>query len=643
MIRFRSIQICISVFFILLPIFNLKGQVSDTVWIKSNQYFVTKDTSIYFNTDTFLLIPANLKYKLKADKNVQTQSFYDSVYSKSKESWIKSELYGFVFRKPVRNEDEKYKTLENSQDPFKEYKGKIIGDIYISNLNFLYSVTQKDSIKQADLLNKSVASAHITTYKSVIEKNLTFEPNEKVNPFILAENERILRQLSSIEDARITIVEKTDNKDTVDVIVTTVDVFPLGLDGGFSSLQDFKIGFYHTNILGTGVEWKNLFIYKTKYDPDWGYEGKFKYNNIYGTFINAAIYYESTEPNKELRGVISRDLTITKVNAGGAIDIGTRSFLTFISTYDSTFEATVTSNYQDYWLGYKLYTKRNLHKNMMLKARYFVEKFTERPYVDVDSNYIYHKKRQYFSSLAYYNIRYLKSKYILGFGITEDVPYGLSLQATGGYETSEFFEYPYIGFDFGYAKYFKKIGYFQVYSNYGGYIDGSQMINEVFKTNIKTFSNLFSFGDYKLREFISVNYVQGFDIFDYHDLRLHKYVQGLRHESIKGNIRVAMGSETVIFTPWYWYGFRVASSTLLEVGFVGKKNDLFDNRNFHSGIGTGLNIRNESLVFSTFSFRISYYTGNPNYNGFWGFNFTLSDPKFFRNLTVRKPGTVIYE
>jgi hypothetical protein len=642
MIKLKLTQICILII-AFLSINNLKGQVSDTVWIQPNNYFITNDTSFYFSKDTFLIVPNDLKFKIKKDKNVQTASFYNSVYSKSKKSWIKSELYGFVFRKPVSNEDGKHKTLENSQDPFKEYKGKIIGNIYISNLNFLYSITQTDSIKQTDLLNKSVASAHITTYKSVIEKNLTFESNEKVNPFILAENERILRQLSAIEDARITIVEKADNQDTVDIIVTTIDVFPLGIDGGFASFQDFKIGFYHTNFFGTGIEWKNMFIYKTKYDPDWGYEGNFKYNNISGSFINAAIYYESIEPNKSLRGVISRDLSISTLKVGGAIDVGIRSYITKIGQNDSTFEATVTSNYQDYWLGYKLFTKHNLHENIIVKARYYVENFTERPYVAVDSNYIYHKKRQYFSSVSYYNINYLTSRYILGFGITEDVPYGLLLQATGGYETSEYFKYPYIGFDIGYAKYFKKAGYFQIYSNYGGYIDGSQVINEVFKTNIKTFSNLFSFGDYKLREFIKIDYIHGLDIFDYKNLRVYKYIQGLKHESIEGNIRATIGFETVIFTPWYWYGFRVASSTLLEAGFVGRKNDLLTNQNFHTGIGTGLNIRNESLVFSTFSFRISYYPGNPNYNGFWGFNFTLSDPKFFKNLSVGKPIVVKYE
>ncbi|WP_066630591.1 hypothetical protein [Labilibacter marinus] len=639
----RYLLLSLVLLLAVIPV-QVKAQVMDTIAVEANSFFVTKDTVLYFERDTVVILETSKKYKISENKTQKTSQFYGNIYNKSQNNWITSELYEFIFRSPEKKDTTQAdKILENSQDPFRKYEGKVIGDIHISNLDFLYSIELEDSIKKNSLLNKSIADVHVTTKKRIIKKNLTFHSEEKVNPFVLAENERILRQLAALEDARITLVERHGNTDTVDVIVTTIDVFPVGIDGSFNGFRDFKLGVYNKNFLGTGTEWKNTIVHKKEYDPSWGYIGNYKYKNIQGSFVDFDLTLKLTDPSSEFKGRFERDLTIPTVNTGGTVELGYKSYTANVGPEDVQIDTVISSIFQDYWVGHKVFKNNKSNKNIILKARYFNERFDDRPFVSPDSNYVFHRKQQYFGSLLYYNVQYLKSRYLLGFGITEDVPYGFILQGTLGYEKSEFFEYPYMRFDIGYAKYLRQLGYFQIISNYGTYLDKGEMVNSVFRTRIKTFSNLFYLGRYKLREFFNISYVHGSDMFEYNKLTMSKPIQGLKHKSIGGESRLVFGSETVLFTPWYFYGFRMATVLKLDAGFIGSDRNFFQRKNFNAGIGTGFNIRNESLAFSTISIRASYYPGNSNYNGFWGFNFTLSDPKLFKDLSIGKPKVIEYD
>jgi outer membrane protein assembly factor BamA len=76
--------------------------------------------------------------------------------------------------------------------------------------------------KIENVLNKT----HFNTNENIIRKNLLFSEGERISPLVLSDNERILRQLPFIDDARIVVVPVSDEE--ADIIVFTKDVYSLG-------------------------------------------------------------------------------------------------------------------------------------------------------------------------------------------------------------------------------------------------------------------------------------------------------------------------------------------------------------------------------------------------------------------------------
>ena len=75
------------------------------------------------------------------------------------------------------------------------YTGKNIRNIRINNVGFEGDVN--DTLKRNGGFGVKIGNAlHKNTTIRVIENNLLFKAGEKLNPFLLADNERHLRDLS---------------------------------------------------------------------------------------------------------------------------------------------------------------------------------------------------------------------------------------------------------------------------------------------------------------------------------------------------------------------------------------------------------------------------------------------------------------
>ena len=81
---------------------------------------------------------------------------------------------------------------------------------------------------------------------------------------------------------------------------------------------------------------------------------------------------------------------------------------------------------------------------MFLTGRFFTTLFNNRPLVTDDTNHLYYNRRDYFAAFTYIKMKYYKANLIYDFGRTEDIPTGLMLSLTTGYEKSEFDNYGYI-------------------------------------------------------------------------------------------------------------------------------------------------------------------------------------------------------
>ena len=78
-------------------------------------------------------------------------------------------------------------------------------------------------------------------------------------------------------------------------------------------------------------------------------------------------------------------------------------------------------------------------------------------------------------------------------------------------------------------------------------------------------------------------------------------------EDLFGDQKLSLSLETVQFSNFYIYGFRFVNFLFGDIGFVGPTNKSIFKNKLYSGIGIGVRIRNDNLVFKTFQLRLTYY------------------------------------
>ena len=113
-----------------------------------------------------------------------------------------------------------------SESPFLPYYGKIIRHIIINRFGF--EKTFSDTTSQINYAGTKLLNIfHQDSREWVIRDNLFIEEGTAVDAYKMADNERFLRSLEFIQDARILIKPIRGDNDSVDVVVVTKDLFSL--------------------------------------------------------------------------------------------------------------------------------------------------------------------------------------------------------------------------------------------------------------------------------------------------------------------------------------------------------------------------------------------------------------------------------
>jgi hypothetical protein len=117
---------------------------------------------------------------------------------------------------------------------------------------------------------------------------------------------------------------------------------------------------------------------------------------------------------------------------------------------------------------------------------------------------------------------------------------------------------------------------------------------------------------FKFRTSILSTYRHGFlrrsNNLDYSYIDQDIHINNFNSDTVFRGVRsISMYFSTVMFTPWYFYGFRFAISGIFAAGF---KSDGYANlfrTRFYTEIGVGFLVRNESLIVPTLLFSIYVY------------------------------------
>jgi hypothetical protein len=501
-----------------------------------------------------------------------------------------------------------------SVDNFTQFAGKTIRNIYVERIGFEKSIY--DTTKKVSTTISKVANAlHSNTREKTIRQHIFFKQYQPLNPYELADNERFIRDKDFILDCRI-VATPIEGTDSVDVIVVTRDVFSLGatLGGSFPSAP--KIGLYDANIMGKAQRLEFTALIDQDRSPKFGYSILYRKSSLYGSLINIDLEYTQINTGLSIGDEaefaylarLTRPLVSPYIRLAGGLEVSRNWSDNVYNEPDSTF---LDYNYKIFnsWIGYnigikKAATARGRH---FLAFRYFDGYYVDGPQLTEDQEEIkYNNAYGYLSEFSFYRQNFYKTRYIFGFGRTEDIPYGISIGVTGGYVREVQIERPYGAFKIRYSTANKKGSFHRLLFQSGGYFRNDKLEDFVIQGGAAHFTRALNVQRSKFRGLISAEYTQIFNrrVDDWLEVP-NKYIPGFSADSVISDSRLSMSLQTVLYTPRAILGFRMAP--FAQIDMVSIKCDLCDyKQNTYWGLSAGLRTRNENLIFGTIELKATY-------------------------------------
>lgn len=639
-VRDFSKRIVFSFFFTLLFYQCARAQV-DTVRLSRNQILVLKDSVIVPIQDTLILLNKHTAYKIKPNPYAKSEVFYDSLRSRAYRSNITRQLHHLIVRSPTQY---MYATdsIAKSASFFQAYEGKQIRKLTVSHVPVFAGNVQDTSTVVISMIGQWLNKTKRYTKLKLIVQNVLFHEGEEVDPAVLADSERILRSMPFIEDARIYVKPYLDTQG-VEVNIVVKDRFPWALGGNYNSLQDFRLDLSNLNIQGSGNQLHGSYLYNQGESLKNGYEFSYVSQPLGSSFIQieALLANHWQKNGTQLR--VYKDFLSPEIKYGGEFALGDVETWRDVRIDDSTYRLRVRRRYLDVWGGRAFQLRPGSRITLIPALRYMDANYLKRPEVQPDSNEFYHLRKLALGSTSIRKVNYLKTNYILSFGITEDVPVGYAFSVMYGRNYSEFENNNYSGVKVGWAHYFSSFGYLFLSQEAGTFWDLESTDNMMSISTLGYFSPLLSLGRTRIRNFLQLKYHFGNRLNIPQSIDLQEGIRGV-DESLAQSKSVLSGRiESVWFTPWYFYGFRFAPFAFYDFGKVSDARIQEAFNIYYDGLGAGIRIRNESLILRTFEWHVSWMPNPPEDGKSFAMGFTFTIPLIFENILNTKPKVIFLE
>jgi len=496
------------------------------------------------------------EYENNFQSKNKSQIFYDSLQAKTSRNWLTKELHDLIIK---RNLFRNLKSCEKSENLYKFFKGRVIRDIKIFKLD-------------------------------------VFGP------------------LPNINDARIDVFPDFLSPDSVDITVITKDIWSVKINARMNNKDNYSMMIEDVNFGGTGNRFQSKITAYSDKKNSIGQSHNFTIENIGGSFIKGKTLFEKNYKNKVLSINFIRRFISPEIDYGGGLEI---------SSYENYYDTTTTIihdkfNNQDFWLGRAFEVKKRgkykKRSRFVISGRIFNLNYSKSPPSENKKTSKYYDRTGFVSSFTYSKRNYYRSSMIYSYGKTEDIPTGYKYTLTSGLEKKVFSDRFYLGLEYAKGAIFQSAGY--LYSKIGA---GSFFYNKNFEQSVlsfkgKYFSPLFRSNSYAFRHFIDLNYIIGFDRFEEEFVTINNLhgIRGFNSENAYGTQKLTVNLETVTFTPLFFYGFKFALFSFADAGIIGKNNNSIFSGKLYSGLGLGLRIKNDNMIFRTFQFSFTYYPYAPD-------------------------------
>ena len=477
---------------------------------------------------------------------------------------------------------------------------------------------------------------------------MLFEVNDRLDPILLSDNERIIRNAPIFEDARFII--NPVNKDTVDLILVVKDVFPLGADVKVNSLDNGSFRIFNRNIFGFGHQFGQSFGYDSKYSPSFYLgEGAYIIRNIKHNFIDFTMSWANTPTNRNIGIDVIRPFLTPEVKlAGGLTVIYKQSWLFNNRSY---LPYKYSNQLLDVWAGYAFITHRLKEISSRRQQVAFTGRFYQLSYFQTPDFYLLQGPPMVNTTRLLFGFNILRSEYyrtnmLYGYGRTEDIPYGHHAELIAGWEFTELQKRFYTAIKLDFLKPINDAGLFGLDLQIGSYLSESGHYEQgVLKTTLKLISPLLPAGKHSIRNFITLGYTTGLDRYTTTTISVNDGNSGnlFNKYDMVGYQRIRGRVESVLFTPYYFLGFRFAPFGFAEAAMIAGKHQEFFHQRIYPALGIGVRLRNENLVFSTFQISLSWHPVAPDNISPFEFLISGLPPAGLERYLIDKPDMILYE
>jgi hypothetical protein len=578
---------------------------------------------------TFFLVGSKISFSqaYKPDslnsEQVQTKKyniFYDSLKSRAGQKKITKLLHYAIFASEG-NGSRQPDSLRN----IRMYNGRTIGQIKIVRLDVFGPTINEPAGKAKLWYEKAGNILHTRSDLHNIRKNLLFKKGDILRSSDVFENERLLRALPYIRDVRFYVEPDSLEKEKVNITLLTQDRFSIGVTGDVFGWESAALEIYNRNIFGVGHELSARFIGHLTKEPYMGLETFYKINNVDGRFITLTAGYMNTYLNEGAMLVLNKDF----IRVSGKWGYGIAGHF-FDRAHELPGEIHLknlsTFGYHQWsgWAGRNFQAGGTKSTSQLtLSGQYIHRAFSDRPNPLPGGEQFYQNTNLYLAGFTWSKRTFITDELIYGYGITEDIPKGFKNEWVIGFDDNEFGKRYYSHINISNANILpnRSSNYLYMSAGFSSYFKSGKTEQGLVELTSNYISRLIHSGNARFREFVSINYRMGINRFEIEKLLFEKndLIRGFESEEVIGKQRLSINAESVYFQKHDFYRFNLAFFIFADLGIMQSENSGIFRGKYYSGLGIGLRLHNESMVFKTLQIRLSFYPNHPKDVGLVGF------------------------
>jgi len=564
--------------------------------------------------------------QLIAQEDSTIHSLRDSTFLLRSKKGIFKKLGDAIWIDAPQFEVQNTNSVFKNEFAFEKFKGKIINQIQISSVS--YETSFNDTMQSGKKIKRAVEEVlyNSTTNKTML-RNLFFTTGDTLYPYLIADNEKFLRELAFIQDARI--IASIDPADSNGVVINIQwkDIFPFGGSANLGSLQSFNAEVNHNNLLGLGDKIQINALYDLDRRPLAATGFEYIKRNLFGSFLNLTVGIDKFKPafnsgrREEHARYIKGELPLVSPyhSFTGGFEFGkyeaNNNYNTLLS-YQHHYK--YAYGIMDGWMGINIGAGLRIKDNLQTRLRKFIsfravsKRFSHLPDTAILKYNIHYSNID--AGLIAFNIfkqEYYHTNYIYGFGRNEDVPEGYNLSVVSGLTQRNSRTRPYIGIDYERDYFTNQENYTNFILKLGGYMHNGSLEDISFLSSLNYFTALKKLSNPKWskRNFVELSATQQLNTILNEPLFLRSEfgIPTFRNDNIQAATRVSCNLESVYYNMVKYYGFSFAPFVFVNTSYIKLIGEAIQKGSIYTALGLGCRTRNENLVFGTIELKAYYY------------------------------------